>query len=817
MLPRWLTLLLLTVLSLIAVWLLLIGPTSIETAVTATVEGSIVDADGPIEHAAVRVRATDNFTTTSSDGHFALGSLIEGQAIEVTAWADGYYIASAHVTPTVGGLTLTLRRYHTTDHPEYTWPSPISGTSAGACGNCHPMIVSQWITNGHGSAAFNPRFHSLYNGTDLTGTTSIGPGYLNDFPGTAGNCANCHAPGAGVDGYLNTDMNSVRDMITATIHCDYCHKIGGVYLNPATGSVYANAPGVRSQQILRPPPDDNIFFGPYDDIKDPDTRLPMISESAYCAPCHQFSMWGTPIYQSFAEWRSSPYAAAGITCQKCHMPPNGDAYFALPEVGGLEHPPEMNLLFDLDRRPIDEVWSGSLDVRGERDQVLAVWRTFQLLSQRASGLRAIQTVWREFRDREPQLWGALPAPPQTPPNDSTMKSPHDTGWRALDYLDYRHPEDVDLTRGPIGDTVLTSSRTLWDGYKSLPWWTVSAVSDADLMDTMQRCRLRVSEEINRIIPDREPKAQLYDLMRAYPAREGKGLRPTEIIASCCAFGGRAEDAVRIAAAIELFHNGFLVHDDIADESTHRRNETTLHAAYGVGLAVNAGDGLNLLAVDTVLSNLPTLGLARTLGLIHEILHMCRETIEGQAVELGWIHDHVVPARDEDYFYMSTKKTGWYTCITPVRIGAVSAGETDPSVLDRFNEVFRLIGIAFQIQDDVLNLIGEEALYGKEPLGDLLEGKRTIMLIHLFRQADEQMRARLYELLRRPRAQKTFQDAEEILAAMKQVGSLEYAIEVADRLAHEGVQHFEEDLSFLPESEAKAVLRQIANYVTTRPL
>ncbi len=135
-------------------------------------------------------------------------------------------------------------------------------------------------------------------------------------------------------------MNTVRGSITATIHCDYCHKIGGVYLNPATGSVYPNAPGVRSQQILRPPPGDNIFFGPYDDIKDPDTRLPLISESAYCAPCHQFSLWGTPIYQSFDEWLNSPYAAAGITCQKCHMPPNGDTYFALPAVGGLEHPPE---------------------------------------------------------------------------------------------------------------------------------------------------------------------------------------------------------------------------------------------------------------------------------------------------------------------------------------------------------------------------------------------------------------------------------------------------------------------------------------------
>ena len=156
------------------------------------------------------------------------------------------------------------------------------------------------------------------------------------------------------------------------------------------------------------------------------------------------------------------------------------------------------------------------------------------------------------------------------------------------------------------------------------------------MDTLLSCKRRVREELLRMVPDREPRAELYDLVRDYPSREGKGLRPTLTLAACAALGGRGEDAVRTAAAIELFHNGFLVHDDIADESTHRRSLATLHEAHGVGLAVNSGDAMNLMAVDAVLSNLPTLGLARTLALIHEILHMCRETVEGQAVELGWI-------------------------------------------------------------------------------------------------------------------------------------------------------------------------------------
>jgi hypothetical protein len=312
-----------------------------------------VDAAGPVGGATVRQRATDNATSTTADGRFTLGSLAEGHEIELTAWADGYYIASTFVTPTVTGITLTLRSYHTVDHPDYTWSSPISGTSEVACGNCHPMIVSQWITNAHGAAISNPRFYSLYNGTDVGGTVQVGPGYLEDFPGTAGPCASCHAPGAGIDGYLTTDMNDVRDEITDGVHCDFCHKVGGVYLDPATQSVYANAPGAQSQRMLRPPPGDNIFFGPYDDVHDPDTYLPIISESAFCAPCHQFSFWGTPIYESYDEWLASPYAQANVTCQDCHMPPTGEAYFALPEVGGIEHPPE-RIPSHLQRGALDE-------------------------------------------------------------------------------------------------------------------------------------------------------------------------------------------------------------------------------------------------------------------------------------------------------------------------------------------------------------------------------------------------------------------------------------------------------------------------------
>jgi len=307
-----------------------------------TVSGVVVNADGPIAGATVRVRATSNATTSGPDGSFSLSGVPEGIPVTITAWYPGYYNAGVEVTAPAANVVLTLRRYHTTDNPNYEWlsPDPAQGRELN-CGNCHVPILPQWEGNAHAQAINNPRFFSLYNGTDVEGTPGIGPGFRLDFPEVAGNCAACHAPAAAVDAPFTSDMNAVRGEITNGIFCDFCHKIGGAYLNPATSAPYPNAPGVLSLDLRRPPEGEQIFFGPYDDVPDPDTYLPLMKQSQFCAPCHSFSFWGTPIYQSFDEWLESPYAAEGVQCQDCHMAPTGQTHFVLPEKGGLEHPPEL--------------------------------------------------------------------------------------------------------------------------------------------------------------------------------------------------------------------------------------------------------------------------------------------------------------------------------------------------------------------------------------------------------------------------------------------------------------------------------------------
>ncbi len=114
--------------------------------------------------------------------------------------------------------------------------------------------------------------------------------------------------------------------------------------------------------------------------------------------------------------------------------------------------------------------------------------------------------------------------------------------------------------------------------------------------------------------------------------------------------------------------------------------------------------------------------------------MMQESLEGQAMELGWVRDNRCDVTDEDYLRMVLKKTCWYSFIHPCRIGALIATR-DGVDLDRFNRFGCYLGTAFQIQDDLLNLTGDERRYGKEIGGDLLEGKRTLMLIHLLRQLD----------------------------------------------------------------------------------
>ncbi len=213
---------------------------------------------------------------------------------------------------------------------------------------------------------------------------------------------------------------------------------------------------------------------------------------------------------------------------------------------------------------------------------------------------------------------------------------------------------------------------------------------------------------------------LYDLILDYPLRTSKGLRPAPCIATCRALGGSLEHVLRSAAVLELYHNAFLIHDDVEDGSESRRDAPTLHGSHGIPIAVNVGDAMLALALQPLLDNMQTIGLGKALRVMEVVARMARESAEGQALELDWIRRQSWELRDADYIRMVYKKTSCYTFVAPMLIGGIIAG-ADASQLVALRKLAALLGVAFQAQDDILNLSAEVAVYGKEIAGDLWEG------------------------------------------------------------------------------------------------
>ncbi len=316
------------------------------------------------------------------------------------------------------------------------------------------------------------------------------------------------------------------------------------------------------------------------------------------------------------------------------------------------------------------------------------------------------------------------------------------------------------------------------------------------------------------LPSAEPRRYLYDLVADYPSRGGRAMRPSLCIATARAFGGTLERALLTAVSIELFHNALLIHDDIEDESELRRGKPTLNSLYGVPMAVNIGDALTVLSMRPLFDNLGTLGARLTMRIVLETERMARESAEGQALELGWRLDNKSDVSEPDYLEMVLKKTCWLASIHPMRTGALIAthGACDPDPFIRYGF---FMGAAFQIQDDLLNLWGDEVRYGKELGGDLYEGKRTLMLIHLFGQASPAERERLTRLLAVPRADKPEADVRWLRGLMDSYGCMEYARSVANGLSGAATVELCRIFKGMPSSRDRDFLEALAEWVIER--
>jgi geranylgeranyl diphosphate synthase type II len=342
---------------------------------------------------------------------------------------------------------------------------------------------------------------------------------------------------------------------------------------------------------------------------------------------------------------------------------------------------------------------------------------------------------------------------------------------------------------------------------------MTGADDMLVKDTLAEYGALVRAWLPDSLPKGKPARYLYDLLPDYPGRGGKLMRPSLCLAAARAFGASVDEALPTAIAIELLHNALLVHDDIEDESEERRGRPALHARHGVPLALNVGDALALASLRPLVDNIETLGPSLAQAILRETERMAWETVEGQALELGWRRDNRQDIDEADYLAMVMKKTCWLATIHPLRIGALIAtrGAADLDALTRFGF---FLGAAFQIQDDILNLEPDGA-YGKEINGDLYEGKRTLMLIHAARAAAPQERRRLFAHLARPRAKRKAGDVAWLRALMERHGSLDYARGVAQGLAGAALHEHEAAFAGAPESRDKRFIAGLAGWIFRR--
>lgn len=367
------------------------------------------------------------------------------------------------------------------------------------------------------------------------------------------------------------------------------------------------------------------------------------------------------------------------------------------------------------------------------------------------------------------------------------------------------------------------------------------------------CKEACDDEITRIYGSGTESSGLRELILDYPRRGGKALRPALSIAVCLGLGGHLDAILPTAATLELYHNAFLIHDDIEDESWWRRGKPALHIDHGIPVAVNVGDAMLSLSLQPLLDNVERIGLGPALRILKAVAHMTRQTVDGQAIELDWVRTNTWRLDDTDYLRMVELKTSWYSFITPLQAGAIAAG-TAPEHLTHLEWFGRHLGAAFQITDDLLNLRAEPEAYGKEIGGDLWEGKRTLMVLHALQCADPAEREHAVHILskRRPSTEgelgltdlldrlatrgelsrtghhaltnflrtqhitepKTLDEIQWLFGLLQRTGSLTHAKDIAARHAGHAAAVLT-DLDWLAPSHHRQVLTDLVDYVHGR--
>ena len=310
----------------------------------------------------------------------------------------------------------------------------------------------------------------------------------------------------------------------------------------------------------------------------------------------------------------------------------------------------------------------------------------------------------------------------------------------------------------------------------------------------------IEDELAVITPSNLQEASIY-LTKA----GGKMLRPSLSLITAEAVGGKRDNALKAGSAIELIHTFSLIHDDIMDDDDMRRGMPSVHKVWGEDVAILAGDTLFSKAFEIIINSNPEINTPVQINkALATVADACVKICEGQASDMGF--EDRFDVTEEEYMEMIFKKTGALIAAA-TKVGAIMGGASD-EVIDAMYEYGRLIGLAFQIQDDYLDLASDEETLGKPIGSDIGKGKMTIIAINGLASAGDDSE-KLLEILKDDNNSQ--EDIDLAIEILTKCGAIEYA----RNLALDSVNQAKEVLELLPDSSSKQVLSDIADFVLER--
>jgi len=325
----------------------------------------------------------------------------------------------------------------------------------------------------------------------------------------------------------------------------------------------------------------------------------------------------------------------------------------------------------------------------------------------------------------------------------------------------------------------------------------------EILDVLKKYSAGVDREIEKSLDTVDPE-NLYNASKHLIKAGGKKIRPALVLLTAEAVGGNIEGAYKTAAAVELIHTFSLIHDDIMDEDEMRRGKPSVHTMWGEPMAILAGDILFSLAFELVAqTQVDDVPANRVIKALNTVVDACIKICEGQACDMSF--EEKFDVGESEYLNMIYKKTAALIAAA-TKSGAIIGGGTAEQV-EALSQYGELIGMAFQIQDDYLDVVSDEEELGKPVGSDIVEGKMTLMVVHTLSVASPEDKEELIFILKSGDESNT----QRAIDIFNKYGSIDYTRDIA----LDNVNRAKDLLDLLDDSPAKEALYDLADFMLQR--